>query len=147
MFVSISSDLRTFISASCDSTAKLWDIRDGSCQQTFVGHEADINAVDFFPTNNSFVTASDDGTCRLFDIRADQEIAVYGSPEITCGISSVAFSKSGRLIFSGADNFFGYIWDSGLLEGHTNRVSCLGVNATGRSVCTGSWDSLIRIHA
>ncbi|KAI6179546.1 BMA-GPB-1, isoform a [Aphelenchoides besseyi] len=151
MYVSISSDLRTFISGACDNTAKLWDVRDRVCQQTFVGHEGDVNAVDFFPSNNSFVTASDDGTCRLFDIRADQEIAVYESADITCGVSSVAFSKSGRLVFGGYDDFNCYIWDSirqeqvGILEGHGNRVSCLGINATGRSVCTGSWDSILRI--
>lgn len=29
--------------------------------------------------------------------------------------------------------------------GHENRVSCLGVSNDGISLCTGSWDSLVRI--
>ena len=33
----------------------------------------------------------------------------------------------------------------GSLVGHDNRVSCLGVSNDGISLCTGSWDSLVRI--
>ena len=31
----------------------------------------------------------------------------------------------------------------GTLNGHENRVSCLGVSNDGISLCTGSWDSLV----
>jgi guanine nucleotide-binding protein G(I)/G(S)/G(T) subunit beta-1 len=43
------------------------------------------------------------------------------------------------------------VWDItrgekvGSLVGHDNRVSCLGVSNDGMSLCTGSWDSLVRI--
>jgi hypothetical protein len=33
----------------------------------------------------------------------------------------------------------------GSLNGHDNRVSCLGVSNDGMSLCTGSWDSLVSI--
>ena len=45
MSLSLSPDQRTFISGACDASCKLWDIRDGMCKNTFVGHESDINAV------------------------------------------------------------------------------------------------------
>lgn len=45
MSLSLAPDMRTFVSGACDASAKLWDIRDGSCKQTFPGHESDINAV------------------------------------------------------------------------------------------------------
>jgi hypothetical protein len=41
------------------------------------------------------------------------------------------------------------VWDTlrgekvGSLNGHENRVSCLGVSNDGISLCTGSWDSLV----
>ncbi|KAK6035792.1 hypothetical protein COOONC_26703, partial [Cooperia oncophora] len=57
-------------------------------------------------------TGSDDATCRLFDIRADQELAMYSHDNIICGITSVAFSKSGRLLFAGYDDFNCNVWDS-----------------------------------
>lgn len=33
----------------------------------------------------------------------------------------------------------------GVLAGHDNRVSCLGVTDDGMAVATGSWDSFLRI--
>ncbi|GLH07549.1 Guanine nucleotide-binding protein subunit beta-1 [Gryllus bimaculatus] len=149
MSLSLSPDMRTFVSGACDASAKLWDIREGSCKQTFPGHESDINAVTFFPNGFAFATGSDDATCRLFDIRADQELAMYSHDNIICGITSVAFSKSGRLLLAGYDDFNCNVWDSmkteRILAGHDNRVSCLGVTEDGMAVATGSWDSFLRI--
>lgn len=34
---------------------------------------------------------------------------------------------------------------TGILSGHDNRVSCLGVTADGMAVATGSWDSFLKI--
>lgn len=34
---------------------------------------------------------------------------------------------------------------SGILAGHDNRVSCLGVTENGMAVATGSWDSFLRV--
>jgi WD40 repeat protein len=34
---------------------------------------------------------------------------------------------------------------AGILAGHDNRVSCLGVTEDGMAVATGSWDSFLRI--
>jgi len=151
MSLSVTEDKNTFISGACDATAKLWDLRDGMCRQTFGGHESDINAVSMFPNNVAFGTGSDDATCRLFDIRSDQELMVYSNDNIACGITSVAFSKSGRLFFAGYDDFNCNIWDSmkgdraGVLAGHDNRVSCLGITNDGMAIATGSWDSFLKV--
>lgn len=121
------------------------------CTQTFTGHESDINAVTFFPNGLAFATGSDDATCRLFDIRSDQELKTYCNENIICGITSVGFSTSGRLLFAGYDDFNCNVWDSlladrvGVLAAHENRVSCLGITSDGMAVCTGSWDSYLRI--
>ena len=66
----------------------------------------------FFPSGFAFATGSDDATCRLFDIRADQEIGMYSHDNIICGITSVAFSKSGRLLLGGYDDFNCNVWDT-----------------------------------
>ncbi|TKS83908.1 Guanine nucleotide-binding protein G(I)/G(S)/G(T) subunit beta-2 G protein subunit beta-2 [Collichthys lucidus] len=112
MSLSLSPDLRTFVSGACDASVKLWDIRDSMCRQTFTGHESDINAICFFPNGSAFATGSDDATCRLFDLRADQELSLYCHDNIICGITSVAFSRSGRLLLAGYDDFNCNIWDA-----------------------------------
>uniref|UniRef100_A0A667WXN3 Guanine nucleotide binding protein (G protein), beta polypeptide 1b n=1 Tax=Myripristis murdjan TaxID=586833 RepID=A0A667WXN3_9TELE len=151
MSLSLAPDTRLFVSGACDASAKLWDVREGMCRQTFTGHESDINAICFFPNGNAFATGSDDATCRLFDLRADQELMIYSHDNIICGITSVSFSKSGRLLLAGYDDFNCNVWDTlkadraGVLAGHDNRVSCLGVTDDGMAVATGSWDSFLKI--
>ncbi|KAF2719783.1 guanine nucleotide-binding protein-like protein subunit beta 1 [Polychaeton citri CBS 116435] len=146
-------DNNQFVSGACDAFAKLWDIRQQKCTQTFAAHDSDINAIQFFPNGNAFGTGSDDASCRLFDIRADRELQNYTIGEPVCGITSVAFSVSGRLLFAGYDDFECKVWDTlrgervGTLSGHDNRVSCLGVSNDAMSLCTGSWDSMLRIWA
>jgi guanine nucleotide-binding protein G(I)/G(S)/G(T) subunit beta-1 len=147
------TDQNLFVSGACDAFAKLWDIRTGKVVQTFAGHESDINAVQFFPDGNAFATGSDDATCRLFDLRADREINKYAGDSVVSGITSVAFSVSGRLLFAGYDDFECKVWDVlrgdrvGTLVGHDNRVSCLGVSNDGISLCTGSWDTTLKVWA
>eukprot|EP00163_Fabomonas_tropica_P006710 TRINITY_DN1628_c1_g1_i8.p1 TRINITY_DN1628_c1_g1~~TRINITY_DN1628_c1_g1_i8.p1 ORF type:complete len:346 (+),score=65.75 TRINITY_DN1628_c1_g1_i8:360-1397(+) len=153
MSVSISPDRNTFVSGACDATCKVWDVRSGECVQTFTGHESDINAVQFFPNGMAVGTGSDDASCRLFDLRADRELMQYTHDKILCGITSVAFSASGRFFFAGYDDFNCYAWDTlkgkqlGVLQGHDNRVSSIGVSSDGMAICTGSWDSFLKIWA
>ena len=51
--------------------------------------------------------------------------------------------------FTGILTCDGKVWDVlrgervGSLNGHENRVSCLGVSNDGISLCTGSWDSTV----
>jgi guanine nucleotide-binding protein G(I)/G(S)/G(T) subunit beta-1 len=152
MSVSIHGDY--FVSGSCDSTAKLWDWRERSaCVQTFIGHESDINSVDFFPDGNAFVTASDDSSCRFFDIRACRQLNKYQTESILCGTTSVKFSSSGRMIFGGYDDQCCYVWDTLTAEnikglvGSEGRVSSVDVSTDGNALCTGSWDYILRIWA
>ncbi|KAI7859807.1 guanine nucleotide-binding protein subunit beta [Circinella umbellata] len=153
MSLSLGPNPNVFITGACDTTAKVWDIRTKRCVQTFVGHESDVNAVQFFPNGDAFVSGSDDASCRLFDLRADTELCTYSHESILCGITSVGFSVSGRLLFGGYDDYNCYVWDTlkgervGALSAHENRVSCLGVATDGMALCTGSWDSTLKVWA
>ncbi|KAK8316378.1 hypothetical protein V6Z11_A13G036700 [Gossypium hirsutum] len=152
---------RVFVSGSCDGTARLWDTRVASrAMRTFQGHEGDVNTVKFFPDGNRFGTGSDDGTCRLFDIRNGHQLQVYyqqhSDKEVPL-VTSIAFSISGRLLFAGYSNGDCYVWDTLLARvvlnlgsvqnSHENRISCLGLSADGSSLCTGSWDTNLKIWA
>ena len=153
-------DPNMFVSGSCDTFSKVWDIRSGECVGTFSGHESDINSVSFFPSGRGFGTGSDDSTCRIFDIRAYGEVNCFRHEKVVCGITSVDFSKSGRLMFAAYDDNNIRVWDSfsstdhganqvATLNAHENRVSCLGINhsksstESGTCLCTGSWDTFL----
>lgn len=156
MSLSPTPDGNLFVSGACDATARLWDVRAGGASvATFPGHEADINSVSLFPSMQAFGTGSDDSACLVFDIRARRELQTFSDDKILCGITSVDFSNSGRYLFAGYDDSTFIQWD--VLTGrsvnanytytHDNRVSCLGVSPDGQALCTGSWDSTLRVWA
>jgi guanine nucleotide-binding protein G(I)/G(S)/G(T) subunit beta-1 len=150
-----SVDANIFVSGSCDSTAKVWDVRTGKCTMTLRGHESDINSVCMFPDGKAFGTGSDDSSCKIFDMRAVAELVSFQNEMVLCGVTSVGFSRSGRLLFTGYDNFNCMGWDVMgdtsknvfTMSGHENRVSCLGVSPDGNAVATGSWDTLLQVWA
>lgn len=158
MSVAISpTNENVFVSGSCDSFAMVWDVRTGKAEHTLPGHDSDINSVAFFPDGHAFGTGSDDSSCRLFDIRAINEVATYQTDKILCGITAVAFSKTGRFLIAGYDDYVCHFWNTvptneqsdhwWQLSAHENRVSCLGVPKTGQALCTGSWDTHLKIWA
>ena len=74
---------------------------------------------------------------------------------IPCGIASVSCPQSGRLLLAGYDDCNCCAWDTvksqngshvWMLNGHEDRVSCLGVKETGQALCTGSWDTLLKVR-
>jgi len=114
-------------------------------------HESDVNAVRFFPSGEALGTACSDGTIHLFDLRADQEIKFYTKPSIIFGTSSLDFSKSGRVLFAGYDDYSVRTWD--VLKGtqlmlwqhHHDRVSHLQLSPDGTAIGTCSWDGTMRV--
>lgn len=148
----------TFISGSCDFTAKLWDIRVNKAVQNFEKcHTEDINAVSFFPSGEAFATGSDDGQVRIFELRCRNEVALMGGnggPQIASHVHTLGFSKSGRILFAGYDDSKCRGWDIlkpsqpfCVMSDHEMRVASLSVSPSGDSLCTGSWDSSVKIFA
>ena len=168
MFISLKpSDRNVFASCSVDQTAKIWDIRAPKRSvNTFKCHMGDINAIEFMPSDgHCFATCSEDNTACIFDLRASNEIARFGTPTVSNntfegmpaeGFTSLAISKSGRLIFCGhaegsivAYDVFADRKDPAfvLAAAHERHVSCIGMSPNGDALASGSWDSLLKIWA
>lgn len=173
MFLSRSpTERHVFATCSVDQTCKLWDCRaPGSSVQSFIGHTADVSSVEFMPSDpNCFASCSEDMTVRLWDIRSSNELTKFEIPqtsklsneneqveEPSDSLTSLAFSASGRLVFTGHSDGSVLVFDilsdkrNGpaftLKEAHERHVSCIGVAPSGNAVCTGSWDSSLKIWA
>ena len=67
------------------------------------------------------------------------------------GVVSIDFSKSGRLMYACYTDLGCIVWDTlnaevvGKLEGHTDRVTGVRTSPDGLAVCTGSWDTTMKI--
>jgi len=154
MAISLHHEKKTFVSGSCDSSSRVWDIGTGKCIQSFYIPEGDINAVSYFPNGHAIASGSEDGLTRLYDLRSDREVQLYTAEGPKSGVTSLAFSTSGRYLFTGCDDHNVQIFDtlSGkkvwiLDSAHDLRVACLGINSDGSALCTGGWDNLLKIWA
>jgi guanine nucleotide-binding protein G(I)/G(S)/G(T) subunit beta-1 len=47
----------------------------------------------------------------VFDIRACAQVVEFKNENVLCGITSVAFSRSGRVLFAGYDDYNCLGWD------------------------------------
>lgn len=145
----------TFVSGSVDSTAKVWDTRTGRSVQSFVGHDGDVNAVRFMRNGLAFGTGGDDSVSKIFDLRSCARVNEFANEAVVTSVTSGDFSASGRIWFSGHDDFNVYAWDTleenplaplYSMKEHSFRVSSLAVNQPGTALCTGSWDTRIRVR-
>jgi len=148
------SDPSVFATGSCDTTVRVWDIRAGRAVQAFCGHASDVNAVAWLPEGCTLASGSDDASCRLWDLRSRGPVGVFADDRLAAGVTDVAFSSSGRLLFAGYEDSVCIAWESVAREGtyhelagHKSRVSCLGVNASGQALATGSWDTTLLVWA
>lgn len=65
--VAWSSDGRYLVSASKDSTAKLWDVQSGkAAKATLPGHAEEVYALDWSPNGASVATGSKDRTIKVW---------------------------------------------------------------------------------
>jgi guanine nucleotide-binding protein G(I)/G(S)/G(T) subunit beta-1 len=164
-----------FLSTSVDKTIKLWDTRtsasnDGSVQ-TFTGHKADVNGITLLKSSNgtTFATCSEDGTIRVWDMRSYGEISQFGEimdpsecdpfSDGDAGFTSITSSASGRLLYVGHSEGTVECYDIlqqpimdrdpmyMLPNAHETHVSCIGVSPTGDALCTGSWDTQLKLFA
>ncbi|MGD1849947.1 MAG: WD40 repeat domain-containing protein, partial [Cyanophyceae cyanobacterium] len=60
----------TIISASGDSTVKLWDVNTGELLRTHSGHSHWEESASISPDGNNIVSASGDGTVKLWKVEA-----------------------------------------------------------------------------
>ncbi|WFD42338.1 G protein subunit beta [Malassezia psittaci] len=142
-------DPNVFVSGSCDTHSTIWDVRTSRPTQIFSGHARDVNTVDFFPDGSAIASGSDDATCRLYDLRANRELAVYAHGLDHAGVTSVAFSKSGRILVSASEDSGAQLWDTllservGVLHGHDERIASVRVSPRGDAIATGGWDAKV----
>ncbi|MBW4635239.1 MAG: PD40 domain-containing protein [Iphinoe sp. HA4291-MV1] len=144
--LSFSPDGQTFVSASYDTTLKLWR-PDGRLQQTFQGHNDRVSCVDFSPDGQTIVSASHDTTVKLWRLDGTLQQTFQGhSNRVLC----VNFSPDGQMIASGSDDKTLKLWrlDGTLLrtlQGHTDGIYSVDFSPDGQIIASASFDKTVRL--
>lgn len=99
------------ITKSCDLKLDHLKMAKGSKRKLHLTHFM-FSLPQFIQNGHAVITGSDDCSCKMYDLRSDQEVITYQDSSLAAGVTSVALSNSGRLIFAGYDDFNCHIWDS-----------------------------------
>jgi len=104
-----SPDGKRVVTASDDSTARIWDADSGKQIALLKGHTNPVLSASFSADGKHVVTASGDRTARIWDADSGNEIAQLKSH--TNSALSVVFSPDGKRVVTASDDNTARIWD------------------------------------
>ena len=147
--LAMSTNRNFFVSASQDTTLKVWDLNSEEVQRTLIGHTAAINAVAMGPDECSIVSASEDQTVKVWDINSGEvKQTLTGHDE---GVNAVAVSSDGRFLVSASRDQTLRVWDFEsekakiILKGHSRDVRGVAISRDGRFIISASRDRTVRV--
>ena len=142
-------DGKRALTASYDSTARLWDAASGAAVATLEGHRDAVRAVAFSPDGARIVTGSNDQTARLWNAATGAAVATLEGHNIA--VNAVAFSPDGARVATGSSDGTARLWDAATgaaietLTGHNVLVNAVAFSPDGKQLLTGSFDNTARL--
>jgi WD40 repeat protein len=133
---------RRVLTASFDSTARLWEAESGKLLGSFQGHTGPVDSAVFSPDGRQVLTASLDATARLWEAESGKLLATFQGH--TGPVVSAVFSPDGRQVLTASFDSTARLWEaeSGKLlapfQGHTDKVNSAVFSPDGRRVLTAS---------
>ena len=144
-----SPDGKRVVTASADTTARVWDADSSKPLALLQGHNAFVNSAAFSPDGKRVVTASADETARVWDADSGKTLASLQGH--TSWVTSAAFSPDGKRVVTASADKTARVWDvdSGkpltTLQGHTRQVGSAAFSPDGARVVTASQDKTARV--
>jgi WD40 repeat protein len=106
----LSPDGALVVTASSDSTARLWDTHTRAPLGAPMRHRDQVNTAVFSPDGTLVLTASHDRTARLWNARTGQ--AVGRAMRHAGNVSTAAFSPDGQRVVTASWDSTAQIWDA-----------------------------------
>ena len=145
----VTPDGRRVVSASADTTLKVWDLSSGQAVATLQGHSAWVFACAVTPDGQRVVSASADKTLKVWDLVSGQAVATlqgHADWVLACAVTP----DSRNVVSASADKTL-KVWDlaSGqavaTFQGHAASVRACAVTPDGRRVVSASADKTLKV--
>ncbi|POS84569.1 hypothetical protein EPUL_004075 [Erysiphe pulchra] len=129
---------------SYDLTIKIWNVDTGKCIRTLKGHTAGIRALQF--DNQKLISGSLDQTIRIWNWRTGECVNAYQAHD--AGV--IALNFVGNVLASGSMDTTVKVWNFEdksvfVLQGHTDWVNAVKVDADSRTLFSASDDRTVRL--
>nr|CAH7720577.1 unnamed protein product [Callosobruchus chinensis] len=148
---------RHLISASSDTTVKVWNAHKGFCMSTLRTHKDYVKALAYAKDREQVASAGLDKSIYLWDINTLTALTASNNTVTTSSligskesIYSLAMNPSGSVIVSGSTEKALRLWDPRTcaklfkLKGHSDNVKALVVSRDGTQCLSGSSDGSIK---
>ncbi len=157
-FATFSHSGELVVTASLDSSVRVWDAASGQARLTLDGHSAGplgghqrpVNCAVFSADDQHVFTGSEDGTVREWDLATMRVLRVIAAD--ARGVSRLVLSKDGQTLFTAGRSGQAAIWSLGQpneplrrLTGHTGEVLDLCLSPDEKWIVTASADNTARI--
>ncbi|KAB0390541.1 hypothetical protein E2I00_017560 [Balaenoptera physalus] len=140
---------KTLISASSDTTVKVWNAHKGFCMSTLRTHKDYVKALAYAKDKELVASAGLDRQIFLWDVNTLTALTASNNTVTTSSLSgnkdsiySLAMNQLGTIIVSGSTEKVLRVWDPRTcaklmkLKGHTDNVKALLLNRDGTQVCS-----------
>jgi polyadenylation factor subunit 2 len=127
--LSFSPDDSRFVSASDDSTMKIWAFEEAREEKSLKGHGWDVKCVDWHPFKGLIASGSKDNLVKFWDPRSGGNLATYHGHKGT--VQAIQWSKDGNLVATASRDQMIKLYDIramaefATLKGHPNDVCSL----------------------
>ena len=105
-----SPDGSAIVTASRDSTARIWDARTGRQRFVLSGHDWHVVAAEFSRDGRRVLTASSDMTARIWDAVTGKQLKVFNGHQGVVG--SARFAAAGTRVLTTSLDGSARIWDA-----------------------------------
>jgi len=147
--VAVTPDGQRAVSASSDSTLKVWDLSSGRELRTLTGHTNEVTAVAVTPDGQRAVSASRDKTLKVWELASGRELrTLTGHTDV---VTAVAVTPDGQCAVSASYDKTLKVWELAserelrTLTGHTNNVWGVAITPDGQQAVSASWDNTLKL--
>uniref|UniRef100_A0A0X3QA96 WD repeat-containing protein 48 n=2 Tax=Schistocephalus solidus TaxID=70667 RepID=A0A0X3QA96_SCHSO len=146
------------ISASNDTTVKVWNARTGFCMSTLPTHKDYVLALAYAQHREEVASAGLDHAIFLWDVKTLRNLTPKNNTVTTSSfndekdsIYSLAMDPAGSILVAGSPDKLIRMWDPrtcqqiGQLRGHTDNVRALIVRPDTHEIISGSSDGTIKV--
>ncbi|XP_031553302.1 WD repeat-containing protein 48-like [Actinia tenebrosa] len=149
---------KTILSASSDTTVKVWDASRGFCMSTLRTHKDYVKALAYASDKEQVASGGLDKQIFLWDVNTLTALTATNNTVTTSSLSgqkdsiySLAMNRSGTVLISGSTEKVLRVWDPRTcgkvmkLKGHMDNVKAITIDADGTHCLSGSSDGSIRL--